>query len=267
MVSGEVIRAVKDLINILNGAEKTAEEIKDEYLGIELPDDLFPTTKLNTGLILAEAIYLASLVEKTRTLQNLQAYVLTLPQGERRVIYEDFLKASPTRFRRLVKYLEELDRLSLELPTKEVKMGENYLKTLGDTYKDAWNGATYQNRVRMNTNNVIDTLKKDVITSFLLGRSYRQAKSSFITFLLKGSELSRRLIRTESTRVHCQAKVKSYKEQGYTKYRYIAVLDKRTSKICRGLNGKEFYLDEAVVGVNLPPMHPWCRSTIIPIKE
>ena len=33
------------------------------------------------------------------------------------------------------------------------------------------------------------------------------------------------------------------------------------------MNGKIFLLDEAVTGVNMPPLHPYCRSTIAPVVE
>jgi SPP1 gp7 family putative phage head morphogenesis protein len=48
-------------------------------------------------------------------------------------------------------------------------------------------------------------------------------------------------------------------------YKYCAILDNRTSEICKQLDGSTFKLTQAQVGVNFPPMHPNCRSYIIPI--
>ena len=49
------------------------------------------------------------------------------------------------------------------------------------------------------------------------------------------------------------------------KYKFHAIIDERTTKICRSLNGKIFDVSEMVIGVNLPPTfppyHP-CRSWI-----
>lgn len=47
------------------------------------------------------------------------------------------------------------------------------------------------------------------------------------------------------------------------KYKYLAELDKHTSEICQELDGQVFLLEEAEVGINYPPMHPNCRSTVI----
>ena len=57
-----------------------------------------------------------------------------------------------------------------------------------------------------------------------------------------------------------------YKKLDVEEYEFMATLDKRTSEICRELDGKHFKVDEAVPGENYPPMHPRCRSTTIMYK-
>ena len=42
-------------------------------------------------------------------------------------------------------------------------------------------------------------------------------------------------------------------------YEYHAKLDSKTTKTCRGLNGKVFKVKDMQPGVNAPPMHPFCR--------
>lgn len=70
-----------------------------------------------------------------------------------------------------------------------------------------------------------------------------------------------RLVRTESSFFLNQANLDGLKETFADEYIYVATLDKRTSTICRELDGKTFKISEATVGVNYPPMHPYCRST------
>lgn len=84
---------------------------------------------------------------------------------------------------------------------------------------------------------------------------------------LIGYNDARRLIRTETNYVSNQAELESYRSAGVKEYTFTAVLDKRTSEICRELDGKRFPVDRAKVGVNLPPMHPYCRSTTIAVIE
>ncbi|MCM1338902.1 MAG: minor capsid protein [Muribaculaceae bacterium] len=84
-----------------------------------------------------------------------------------------------------------------------------------------------------------------------------------------------RLIRTESAHVDAMVTLEGYKQTQQEfgqklRYRFDAFLDNRTSKICRELNGKTFWVDDAEIGVNFFPMHPNCRSTtqlIIPEND
>jgi len=59
----------------------------------------------------------------------------------------------------------------------------------------------------------------------------------------------------------------AYEDAGFDRYRYMAVLDGRTSTICRDLDGKVFHVKDRKVGVNMHPMHPWCRSTTEPVFD
>lgn len=48
---------------------------------------------------------------------------------------------------------------------------------------------------------------------------------------------------------------------GIEQYKYLATLDERTCETCSPLDGKIFYIKDAVEGVNYPSMHPHCRCT------
>ena len=80
-----------------------------------------------------------------------------------------------------------------------------------------------------------------------------------------------RLVRTESAHVDSAVLLDSFKqakeELGYTRYRYDAFLDSRTSKICRELDNKVFKIEDAEIGKNFPPMHPNCRSTCVLLEN
>ena len=78
---------------------------------------------------------------------------------------------------------------------------------------------------------------------------------------------AQRLVRTEVNHVYNDAAAGSYAEAGCERYRFVATLDSKTSDICRKLDGQIFRLEDRQPGVNCPPMHPWCRSTTIPIFE
>lgn len=52
------------------------------------------------------------------------------------------------------------------------------------------------------------------------------------------------------------------KEKKYKEFTFEAVIDERTSDICRSMNGKTFPIEMYEPGVNVPPLHPNCRSII-----
>ncbi len=79
--------------------------------------------------------------------------------------------------------------------------------------------------------------------------------------------ITSRLVRTEVNYFSNQGTLEGLKAAGFTKYRFIATLDLRTSEMCRKLDLKVFNIDDAEIGVNLPPLHPFCRSVIVPAYE
>lgn len=64
--------------------------------------------------------------------------------------------------------------------------------------------------------------------------------------------------------------LKAFEDSGVDRYRFIAVMDGRTTDSCKNLNGKVFSISEAKLGVNVPPIanppHP-CRSVIRSVEE
>lgn len=76
-----------------------------------------------------------------------------------------------------------------------------------------------------------------------------------------------RLARTELTYIQNQATKDSYLKAGVKEYEFLAEDDESTSDICSELNGQRFDINNAIVGVNYPPMHPNCRSTVLAVID
>lgn len=79
------------------------------------------------------------------------------------------------------------------------------------------------------------------------------------------SEISiERFARTKHTEVMNKGRLDYFENTGVVAaYQYSAILDDRTSEICRGLHGKVFRAGTQPV----PPMHFNCRSLLIPITK
>ncbi|CCE59009.1 phage Mu protein F like protein (pseudogene) [Staphylococcus argenteus] len=106
------------------------------------------------------------------------------------------------------------------------------------------------------------------ITSHVLirGRHPNEFVSEFKKQTNSTSYNASRLLVTESARVQTESQKIAYlKDLGEDgKYKYVAKIDSKTSKLCHSLNGKIFKVKDMIPGVNAPPMHPWCRSTTVP---
>ena len=100
-----------------------------------------------------------------------------------------------------------------------------------------------------------------------LNKWRNQIKSKFKTEAQYQKYAANRLIRTESAYVANQTTAVAYDECGIERYEYMATLDSRTSEKCSGLDGKIFEMSEKEVGVNYPPLHPHCRSSVAPVID
>ena len=126
-----------------------------------------------------------------------------------------------------------------------------------------WTGEAYSDRIWSNTGALASSVKDELLVSLMTGRSVRDTSQAIAERFEVGQNKARRLVRTESAFFHNQMELLSYEDAEITKYRFVAVLDKRTSHICQEHDNKVYDTDKAVPGVNYPPLHPWCRSTTI----
>ena len=135
-------------------------------------------------------------------------------------------------------------------------------KALEDVMRTRWSGKNYSERVWRNQKLLAQTLKDEMMTAVHRGESVEKISKRVAKRMDVGISNARRLVRTELNFVNNQAAFESIEDAGMKYYRFIATLDRRTSDKCRSMDGKVFYLQDREYGVNIPPLHPNCRSTI-----
>lgn len=128
-----------------------------------------------------------------------------------------------------------------------------------------WLDSNFSARLWKNKSKLRERLNKMAIDSLALGKSKDKAVEDLVKTFKIGFNDADRLVRTEIMNIINQAQKEMYMESGYIKYRILAHLDSRTSDKCRNENRKEYYFAEAQTGVNYPPFHPNCRTTVVPI--
>ena len=132
-----------------------------------------------------------------------------------------------------------------------------------EVLRNKWSGKNYSQRIWNNSDVLADRLEEVITSGLMSGKSSKKMAKELDDLSSYGKFASEKLIRTETTYVTNMAEIESYKECDIEKCIFLATLDLRTSKICRKMDGKILIVGKAKPGVNLPPLHPFCRSTTI----
>lgn len=145
----------------------------------------------------------------------------------------------------------------------------NAIKTLNEREIESilqmeWSGASYSQRIWRDNDVLANKLKDELVKAAINGTNPRVTAKKLRDTFGGTKPNTERLVRTESTYVANASTAKRYDNMGVKEYEFVAVLDRRTSSICREMNGQTFPLSEFMPGTNAPAMHPNCRSTIVP---
>lgn len=145
-----------------------------------------------------------------------------------------------------------------------VYANENQIKT---AINSIWckDGKHWSSRIWSNKQALQEKIKDGLVDCIARGVSKDELVNQLRKDMNVGYYEAERIARTELTYIQNQSTYDKYKEAGIEKYEFLAELDSRTSEICRKTNGKVFRMDEAQVGLNYPPLHPNCRSTVLAV--
>ncbi|WP_164968283.1 minor capsid protein [Clostridium tetani] len=152
---------------------------------------------------------------------------------------------------------------------KGLGIGVNFAKldtsTIDKVIKEPWYGDNYSNRIWNNKDKLIMELQTNLTQAFIRGDPIDKTSKIIAERMNVAKNRARTLVNTESSYITSKATFDSYNKSGVVKqYEILATLDLRTSRICREMDGKVFKIPEKEIGVNAPPFHPNCRTTIVP---
>lgn len=127
-------------------------------------------------------------------------------------------------------------------------------------------GGNFSTRIWGNVDLVANHLQNEFKNSIIRGDAYERNIEAMMRKFGVNRSNARRLIYTEGTFVMNEASMTAF-EGDYERYKYAALMDSKTSSICRHLNGKVFKIKDREAGINFPPMHPNCRSSYTIVIE
>lgn len=127
----------------------------------------------------------------------------------------------------------------------------------------------------------IERLREVLVDGFKQGKSIKSIASSIKEQVAPGDAYEitpegkrGRLLNYEANRVYSIARSETsrlanlgsrsfYRDNEIKDYRWVAAVGRRTCPTCEGMNGKMFPINS----VTLPPLHPMCRCTIVPVLK
>ncbi len=190
-----------------------------------------------------------------------------LSKLDRKELKKLILNTKDDKLRKFLTAKLDAPAYAARIARKEVLKGALGKETIEAILKRPFAGGYYSERIWGNTSKLTEQLYETVLSGLLNGKPLKKMINELTETMEVGESAARRLVRTESAYYTNMAAVEGYKECGIEKYRYYAKLDLKVSNICRELDGKIFPIKEAQTGINLPPMHPWCRSSIGPVID
>ena len=293
-------RAAWDMYHRMEDAEQTADLLAKVYRNSSMlltykAKDIFEKYMTKHGLSETQAWNLLNTMQDQTSLEELLNALRNKDSDETKqeLLRELEAPAYRVRIERLQDLLRQVDTVMQEVYQQEQLFDTSFFQNLSEaTYYRSiyniqkqtgigfsfsnisqkqikqvlsmnWSGRHYSQRIWKNTQELSRTLKQELLVSLLTGRTDRETSEVIMNRCGAGAMQARRLVRTESCFLSGELTARSYEECGIEKYRYLATLDLRTSKICRELDGKIFSMKDRKAGKNYPPMHPWCRSTTI----
>ena len=288
-------RQAQNMFEYMEDAEEVSKELADIYakasrhLNYEI-EEIYNKFKTKHHLTDAEAKRLLNTLRNKTDIAELKKALAQDPKNAD-LLAELESGAYRARIERLEQLQTEVDRMMQEVFEQEKKVTtSHYVDLATNSYyreiynvqrrvgfqfsfsavdpqavalllESKWSGANYSQRIWKNTKGVADDLKEQMLIGLLTGKSEEEMAREIANKYAAGAFEARRLVRTESNFISGQMQLAAYKECKSEEYDFVATLDLRTSKICRELDGKTFKVKDGKPGVNMNPMHPFCRST------
>lgn len=293
-------RQIEDAYQYFESAEDVADQISKVYLKASrylslAADEVFEKYQTKHGLSEAEALRLINTLQDKASLDELLQQLKNndSDKSKKELLAKLEAPAYQARLERFRQIQNQLNIIMQDVYNQEKAMNDSFYvdlaresyyksifrvqqkvntafgfdvvsaKVIDSVIHSRWSGKNYSERIWGNTKALAQDLKEELLINLITGRSNREAAEIIANKFAQGSSTARRLVRTESNYVCTEMNFKAYKECGIQEYRYLATLDLKTcTRCCRPLDGKKFNIKDKQIGVNCPPMHPWCRCTV-----
>lgn len=106
---------------------------------------------------------------------------------------------------------------------------------------------------------------KRIMNQFLAGASRAEAEEAVEALLNSTEERASLITTTETTYSYNRGRLVGYQENLVDYVRFSAIMDSRTSPICKSRHGLLMAMNDEELDHNTPPLHGRCRSVLDPV--
>lgn len=162
-------------------------------------------------------------------------------------------------------YVEGYQRAAwtLDMAGVDVSFARLPTETIHEIIRFPWSGLRYSDRIHQDTQRLASQVKETVTRGMIRGDSVQRMAEELQTRLGTGHSNAARIIRTESIHFANAGAMRTFEEAGVDRVQWLATLDAGTCSDCGDMDGRIWPIGEAP----LPPKHPNCRCTLIPVIE
>ena len=128
-------------------------------------------------------------------------------------------------------------------------------------------GGNFSELIWKDREKLVKALDDIVMKGLATGDNYDKMSDKLAKRMDTSKSNAKRLIMTESARMENEGLLSYYQRIGAKQLIFVATLDMKTSEICRAMDGAIIPVEDAKIGLNVPPLHPYCRSVISPHYE
>lgn len=283
-------RADKGVADMFFLYEEAAAEMETEISA------MFGRYAKDNGLTYAEASKLLSGKEYSVWKKSIQEYIQEVPKDTKnsRAMLELNTLSMKSRISRKDKMLADIYQTMIQLAQDEnVKLSDFLQDTLKVNYYEScfrmqrgfgigfnvakindslvrqilnypWSEKHFSEAVWGHVDHIAAVARAQISMGFVKGSSVQEISKNIRQIMDNGKYATERLVRTECKYFANQGELASYKENGIHKYRFVGGSEGSTGSCgCEALNGQVFDVEEAVAGVNYPPIHPNCLCTVV----
>lgn len=282
----------KELIKLYNRAQNRIEkELSALYLryaakeGLTMDEAMMRISRFDADAFSKKAAELMKnqdFSEEANALlrqYNLKMRVSRLELMKREMLLETVQLADQEVKMLHAKLIEEIEK-EVERQASILRMSkETRQSIIKDAERIVWTSfysATFAHRIWANQTQLINRLSEGLDRSILQGENPNVWASNFRDVLTKEmADTGKKnalyaailIAVTETARVQSRTAQESSRKSGSGKLIWITEMDERTCGVCAPRDGTIIDADGAQVGVELPPMHPFCRCDVVDYDE